>query len=375
MNGKGIAFLSVFCLFISLPTRAELVWEKTELELHPTPGDSKTVGVFKCQNKGDKPIHFTSLRTSCGCVDATTPRNDVPPGGKGEITATYSFGNRIGLQQQRITVETDEAQTPATVLTLKATIAQLLELQPTTVSWESGEEPKTKTIVVRIAKGAPIKKLEVKPSSAEFTAKVEPGPADEFKINVQPRSTAKRRNEIVTITPQLPSGPGKEFYAHVVVEPPAPPKRPFDAVSGIIISCQPASNVSWTSEGCTHLIAEVQRRAAESKVRVSVQPSQPNLASKKFGDTNGFNGDKAVRMALTFEESSEEKGRVNLTLSSSVIWEPTAEDIPGIAPGQRFQQNFYLQGILFDPDIPFTHAQRYMKTMLDGFFTYGEGKP
>ena len=322
MNGRRTLLLSLLCFGIATAAQAGLIWEKTELDLRPAMGDATAVGVFKYTNKGNKPIHFKSVRPSCGCTTAALPKNDVAPGEKGEITATFSIGNRIGLQQQRITVETDEAQTPATVLTLKATIAQLLELQPTTVSWESGEEPKTKTIVARITKGAPIKKLEVKSSSAEFTAKVEPGPADEFKINVQPRSTAKRLNQIVTITPQLPSGPGKEFYAHVVVEPPAPPKRPFDAVSGIIISCQPASNVSWTSEGCTHLIAEVQRRAAESKVRVSVQPSQPNLASKKFGDTNGFNGDKAVRMALTFEESSEEKGRVNLTLSSSVIWEP-----------------------------------------------------
>jgi hypothetical protein len=34
-----------------------------------------------------------------------------------------------------------------------------------------------------------------------------------------------------------------------------------------------------------------------------------------------------------------------------------------------------LQGVLFDPDITFKEAQPYMKTVLDGFFEYGEGKP
>ena len=375
MNGKRLCLLVALCFSVAATAQAELVWEKTEIELHPAAGDATAVGVFKYQNKGDKLIHFTSApRTSCGCTVAALQKNDVAPGEKGEITATFSIGDRTGLQQKTITVETDDAQKRVTVLTLKAIIAQLLELQPTFVFWQSGEEPKPKTIVARISKGATIKNLEVTSSNAEFTAKVEPGAAGEFKINVQPRDTAKQINAVLTIKPEMPSGPAKVFYANAKVTPPAPPKRPFDAVSGILVSCQSASGVEWTTEGCTHLIAEVQRRAAESKMRVSVQPSLPDLHSKKFGDTNGFNGDKAVRMVLTFEESSEVKGRVNLTISSNVIWEPTAQDIPGTAPGQRVQQNFYLQGVLFDPDVAFKDAQRYMKTILDGFFEYGEGK-
>ncbi len=74
-------------------------------------------------------------------------------------------------------------------------------------------------------------------------------------------------------------------------------ERPFDGVPGILISCQPVTNVKWTSDACTHLINEVKRRAAESKLGVSVQPSSADMAKKKFGQTDGFDGDKAIRMA------------------------------------------------------------------------------
>jgi len=105
-------------------------------------------------------------------------------------------------------------------------------------------------------------------------------------------------------------------------------KRPFDGVPGILISCQPATNVKWTSDACTHLIKEVKRRAAKSRLGVSVQPSSADKAKKKFGQTDGFDGDKAIRMAWTFEESSAEKGRVNAGVVSHRIWEAKEGGIP-----------------------------------------------
>jgi hypothetical protein len=210
-------------ILCGLTARAELVWEKTEIELHPAIGDPTAVGVFKYQNKGDQPIHFKSApRTSCGCTVAALQKNDVAPGEKGEITATFSIGDRTGLQQKTITVDTDDPQKPQTVLTLKATITQMLELQPAFVFWQSGEDPKPKTILAKAGKGVAIKNLEVTSSSPEFTAKVEPGSgAGEFKINVQPRDTAKQLNATLTIKPEMSSGPAKIFYASARVTPPA----------------------------------------------------------------------------------------------------------------------------------------------------------
>lgn len=150
-------------------------------------------------------------------------------------------------------------------------------------------------------------------------------------------------------------------------------ERPFDGVPGILISCQPDQNVKWTSDGCTHLIAEVKRRAEESKLGVSVQPSSADMAEKKFGQTDGFDGDKAIRMAWTFKESSSVKGQVSLDLVSHRIWEAKEGEFHPML-GPRQSELFYMQGGSFDPGISLNEAKGYLNKILDTFFGYGEGK-
>ena len=111
-----------------------------------------------------------------------------------------------------------------TVLTLKANIAQLLELQPAFVFWQANEDPKPKTIVAKAGKGVTIKSLEVTSSTPEFTTKVEPGSAaGEFRIIVQPRETSHQITANLTIKPDSPTAAGKVFTASARVMPPAVP--------------------------------------------------------------------------------------------------------------------------------------------------------
>jgi hypothetical protein len=219
-----ILFLAVCSLCLSLSARAELVWEKTQLDLHPEMGAATAVGVFKYQNKGDKPVHFKAVRPSCGCTTAAMQKNDVAPGEKGEITATFNIGDRIGVQEKSITVDTDDPEKPQTILLLKATIAQFLELQPGFVNWQMGDAPKPKTILARAGKGVTIKNLDVTSSSADFTTKVEPGSgAGEFKINVQPRDTAHALNATLTVKPDDAAGPAKTYFVQARVVPATTP--------------------------------------------------------------------------------------------------------------------------------------------------------
>src|SRR5882762_5534499 len=116
----AFALSTILCL----SARAELKWEQTTLELHPTPADKQAVGHFKYQNAGKTPVRFKSVHASCGCTTAQTQKDEVPPGGTGEITATFNIGDRTGTQIKTVTVETDEAANQKTVLTLKTVITQ-----------------------------------------------------------------------------------------------------------------------------------------------------------------------------------------------------------------------------------------------------------
>jgi hypothetical protein len=213
-----IAFIGA----IALRANSELAFEKTELELHPAAGDETAVGHFKYQNKGDKPIAIKSVTTSCGCT-AASAKNSADPGEKGEVTATFKIGDRIGTQQKAINVVTDDQTHPTTTLMLKVVIPQVLELQPALVYWQPGEAAKPKTIVAKAGKDISIKNIDVSSSSPDFVTKVEPGSAaGEFRINIEPKQTNQPAAATLTIKPALPTGKLKVFYASARVMPQSP---------------------------------------------------------------------------------------------------------------------------------------------------------
>jgi hypothetical protein len=197
-------------IIICFSARAELKWEQAEIELHPTPADKQAVGHFKYQNTGKEPVHFKSVHASCGCTTAQTQKDEVPPGEKGEITATFNIGERTGTQVKTVTVETDDPTNPKTVLTLRTIIPQQLEINPTFVFWKQGESPDPKTILVKAGKEFTVKHIKVTSSSPDFQTKVEEKGNGEFKIDVQPKVTNSLVASTLTIQPEDSQ---KVFYA------------------------------------------------------------------------------------------------------------------------------------------------------------------
>ena len=225
MNMNFLRLIGIVALTaLAQVARAELKWEQTSVDLQPALGDKQAVAHFKYENVGKTPVHFTSVHASCGCTAAQTQREQVAPGEKGEVTATFNIGGRTGTQVKTVTVQTDDPD-PARatmVLTLKAVITPLLEIQPALVFWQSGEEPKPKIITAKANKDAAIKKLDVTSSVPDFTAKVDAGSApNEFKISVQPRDTTKAVYATLTIKPDSPNT-ANVFSAAARVMPPPP---------------------------------------------------------------------------------------------------------------------------------------------------------
>ena len=196
----------IFCL----TARAELKWEQTAVELHPARGDKQAIGHYKYQNVGKTPVHFKSVHASCGCTAAQSQKDQVGPGEKGEITATFNIGDRTGTQVKTVTVETDEATNQKTVLTLKTIIPQQLELNPTFVFWKQGDKPDPKTIMVKAGKEFTVKHIKVTSSSPDFQTKVEEKGNGEFQIDVQPQETKNIVASTLTIQPEDSQ---KVFYA------------------------------------------------------------------------------------------------------------------------------------------------------------------
>ena len=224
MNHKAKVLVTGLLLALALTAHSELVWEQTELELRPAIDDETAVGHFKYQNKGDKPVAIKNVSTSCGCTVASTNKNGVAPGEKGEITATFQIGNRVGVQEKMIAVTTDDPAHPSAMLKLKVTIPQVLDIQPVFVFWQADEAAKPKAIIATAGKDVAIKNLEVSSSDPNFVTKVEQGSsAGEFRINVEPRQTIQAATAALTIKPTPPVGKSMIFLAtaRVMAQPPA----------------------------------------------------------------------------------------------------------------------------------------------------------
>jgi hypothetical protein len=199
---KTNIFVFTLSIVIAMSARAELKWEQTQVELHPAAGDKQAIGHFKYQNTGGKAVHFKSVHSSCGCTAAQSQKEQVGPGEKGEITATFNIGDRTGTQVKTVTVETDEAANTVTVLTLKAVLPEQLEIKPTLVYWNGGEAPQPKTIVVHPGKDFRVGALHVNSSNPEFSTKVaRDDKTGDFKIDVTPADTSRMTASTITIQP------------------------------------------------------------------------------------------------------------------------------------------------------------------------------
>src|SRR5438132_3620150 len=224
MKTRILTFTS--SIFLCVAARAELKWEQNTIELHPAIGDKQAVAHFKYQNTGTTPVHFKSVKASCGCTTTQSQKEVVNPDEKGEITATFNIGDRTGQQMKTVTVQTDDPNPTqaTTILTLKATILQSLEIKPTFVYWQSGEQPKPKKISIKASKDFPAKNITVKSNSPVFESKIEPGKAGEWTIEVTPKDTSHPTGTSLLVQTDYPKESPKSFSVNVqVTNPPGIP--------------------------------------------------------------------------------------------------------------------------------------------------------
>src|SRR5437764_10185218 len=121
-----------------------------------------------------------------------------------------------------VTVQTDDPNPTqaTTLLAFKADIPQALDIKPTFVYWQSGEEPKPKKISIKASKDFPAKNITVKSNSPNFESKVESGSSGEWTIEVMPKDTSHPMGSSLLIQSDYPKEGPKSFYVNVSVTNP-----------------------------------------------------------------------------------------------------------------------------------------------------------
>jgi hypothetical protein len=142
-----IAGVLISLLFLAHPLHAKLEFSETIVRHKAKPTDEKMEAAFRFKNTGDAPVLIIKLGSSCGCTVPQLKKNRYLPGESGEITAIFTFGDRVGKQEKQIMVTTSESEAPL-VLTMETDIPDLLSVTPRSLFFHPQDSQPAKTALV-----------------------------------------------------------------------------------------------------------------------------------------------------------------------------------------------------------------------------------
>ena len=207
----GIAFQMV---------SGKLVFEQEEIVHEAGLTEDRTEAFFKFTNEGEEPVTITSLKSSCGCTVPQLQKKDYLPGESGEIKAIFTFGARVGTQQKRITVQTDEAGGGTYSLNLVTKIPEWVVIEPRILRWKADEEPTSQQIRVRLMNPETVHVGMPEGALQHFEMEMTENDGDTIIYSIKPKSMAERATEFLKFTATITDGSttrNKLFGVHCLI--------------------------------------------------------------------------------------------------------------------------------------------------------------
>jgi len=157
--------------------KPKIKFDQTTYDFGKTSQVERVTGTFTFQNVGDADLKMGKPSTSCGCTVAGVKPEVLKPGEKGELTFTLNLGRNRATLQKNITVESNDPDSPKTVLTVKADYTPLYEITPVSfyLNMRKGETTNLTAKVTR-TDGKPFTVAKIKPSQTWIEAKATPEP-------------------------------------------------------------------------------------------------------------------------------------------------------------------------------------------------------
>ncbi|HEX7261957.1 MAG TPA: DUF1573 domain-containing protein [Luteolibacter sp.] len=165
--------IGIWLTLAAFATAAGLEFTEMLKEVNAAVDVSSVTTEFNFTNKGKKPVTITSAKPSCDClkVQISGGKLKYASGESGVIRITFDLGNSSGTVDKTMPIylDADPEDKPSVVLTLRAHIPVLIDVEPKTVKWElGGGKLEPKTIQIRMAGDKPIRVTGIKPTSDAF---------------------------------------------------------------------------------------------------------------------------------------------------------------------------------------------------------------
>lgn len=137
----------------SIKDRPNMVFDEQHHAFGKIVDTEDAVHTFKFTNKGNKTLVIADMHATCGCTLPNLEKKEYAPGESGEIKVTYNPRNKHGVQNQTITITTNDPANPRSMLTIQADVQPMVSVEPTIAQSgvvRKGEERKvTITVTLR----------------------------------------------------------------------------------------------------------------------------------------------------------------------------------------------------------------------------------
>ncbi|MEM1330522.1 MAG: DUF1573 domain-containing protein [Planctomycetota bacterium] len=115
-------------------------FEQTRHDFGDVYDDKKVTHVFKFTNTGDGELVISNVKGSCGCTVPEMAKTNYAPGESGEITVAFNPARRSGVQNQRVTVNTNVPGRRVHQLSIRSVVKPLVYLDPAVLQFGAIEK-------------------------------------------------------------------------------------------------------------------------------------------------------------------------------------------------------------------------------------------
>ena len=190
-----------------LPAANALEWASRSRQANTAPFQTSVDFVFEFKNASTLPVAIRNILTNCECLDASTDQKIYQPGQSGRLLARFTVGDRLGVYQRSITVETDERAAPSTQLSISIEVPESVALSQRTLNWRKGGPEVEQTIFIRPGPGLVVDFHTAQATNDDFIVHLKTIKTGEvYRLSVKPKSTKKEANAAIRISGRDSSG-------------------------------------------------------------------------------------------------------------------------------------------------------------------------
>jgi len=120
----SILLISIFAdQTLAKENASKITFKETKHDFGKVKEGVELTFVFKFKNDGDENLVIQKVHASCGCTGAAIgDKKEFKKGEEGEIKVSFNTGGRSGAQSKTVTIQSNDPENPAVVLSFTCEI-------------------------------------------------------------------------------------------------------------------------------------------------------------------------------------------------------------------------------------------------------------